>query len=139
MSPGRPPALEKLGVGPGDRVVLMLRNIPAFHVLDLATVFCGATPISIYNSSSPEQIAYLAGHCEAKVGVVEDDGFHERFLKVRDELPDLREIVDLAGVGAGALPTATAPSTSGRPPRSSSPRPWPRSSTPRAPPGRPRA
>jgi long-subunit acyl-CoA synthetase (AMP-forming) len=45
--------LRALGVGPGDRVVLMMRNIPEFHIVDLAVVFCGATPVSIYNSSPP--------------------------------------------------------------------------------------
>ena len=75
--------LRDLGVGPGDRVVLMIRNVAAFHMIDLAAVFCGATPISIYNSSSPDQIAYLAGHCAAKVAIVEDDGFAEGFEKAR--------------------------------------------------------
>jgi long-chain acyl-CoA synthetase len=87
--------LRALGVQPGDRVVLMLRNIPEFHWVDLAVLFCGATPVSIYNSSSPEQVAYLTGHSEAKVAVVEDEGFLERFLKVRDELPALQHIVVL--------------------------------------------
>jgi long-chain acyl-CoA synthetase len=87
--------LRDLGVGPGDRVVLMLRNIPEFHVVDLAVTVLGATPVSIYNSSSPEQIAYLAGHCEAVVAVVEDRGFLDRFLAVRDELPTLRHLVVL--------------------------------------------
>ena len=45
--------LRSIGVGPGDRVVIMMRNIPEFHVADLAAVFCGATPVSIYNSSAP--------------------------------------------------------------------------------------
>mgnify|MGYP000633825499 CR=1 FL=1 len=62
--------LAELGVGRGSRVVLMLRNIPEFHVLDMATYFCGGTAVSIYNSSSPDQIQYLAGHCDAVVGVV---------------------------------------------------------------------
>jgi long-chain acyl-CoA synthetase len=62
-------------------------------------MFCGATAISIYNSSSPEQIEYLAGHCKAKVAVVEDDGFAERFAKVRDHLPALVHIVNLADEG----------------------------------------
>ncbi len=88
--------LRAAGVGPGDRVVLMLRNVSDFHIVDMATVFCGATPISIYNSSSPDQIAYLVGHSEAKVAVVGDDGFFERFVKVREELPHLGEIVNLA-------------------------------------------
>ncbi|MEY2433300.1 MAG: long-chain acyl-CoA synthetase, partial [Acidimicrobiaceae bacterium] len=93
---GATAALRDLGVRPGDRVVLMMRNVAAFHMVDLAAVFCGATPISIYNSSSPEQIAYLAGHCEAKLAIVEDDGFAERFEKVRGQLNTLEQIVTVA-------------------------------------------
>ena len=91
--------LQQLGVGPGDRVVLMMRNVPDFHFIDIAVLFCGGTAISIYNSSSPEQIAYLVGHCSAKVALVEDDGFHERFLKVAEELPALEHVVNLASDG----------------------------------------
>ena len=91
--------LRSLGVGPADRVVLMMRNIPDFHFIDLAVAFLGATSISIYNSSSEEQVSYLAGHCKAKVAIVEDDGFAERFTKVRDELPALETIVNLAHDG----------------------------------------
>jgi long-chain acyl-CoA synthetase len=75
-------------------VVLMMRNVPAFHFIDLGVAALGATAISIYNSSSPEQVSYLTGHCKATVALVEDDGFEERFLKVRDELPALATIVN---------------------------------------------
>jgi len=54
--------LSAMGFGPGQRLVLMLRNRPEFHVLDMAAYFCGGTAVSIYNSSSPEQIAYLVDH-----------------------------------------------------------------------------
>jgi long-chain acyl-CoA synthetase len=87
--------LRSLGVGPGDRVVLMMRNIPEFHWLDLAVLFLGATPVSIYNSSAPDQVEYLVGHCGAKVAVVENEGFLDKFLKVRDQLPTLERIVVL--------------------------------------------
>ena len=85
--------LKAMGVRPGDRVVLMMRNRPEFHVADVAVLLCGATPISIYNSSAPEQVQYLVSHCEASVAIVEDAGYLERFLKVRSELPAIREIV----------------------------------------------
>ncbi len=85
--------LADLGVGKGDTVVLMMRNRPEFHALDLAALFLGATPVSIYNSSAPEQIDYLINDCKAKVAVIEDDGFLERFLKVRESLPTLEQIV----------------------------------------------
>ncbi|MGA9276847.1 AMP-binding protein, partial [Ilumatobacter sp.] len=42
-------ALKNLGVGKGDTVVLMMRNRQEFHAIDLAVLFCGATPVSIYN------------------------------------------------------------------------------------------
>jgi len=89
--------LRGLGVGPGDRVALMMRNIPEFHVIDLAVLACGATPVSIYNSSSTEQIAYLVGHSGARVAVVEDAGFAERFVAVRAQLPALEHLVVLSG------------------------------------------
>jgi long-chain acyl-CoA synthetase len=84
--------LQALGLQPGDRMVLMMRNIPEFHVLDLAASFCGATSISIYNSSSAEQVAYVAGHCQAKIGVVEDQGFLDRFSAARADLPELQQL-----------------------------------------------
>ncbi len=85
--------LAGLGVGKGDTVVLMLRNRPEFHALDLAVLFLGATPVSIYNSSAPEQIDYLVNDCRAKVAVVEGDAFLERFAKVRESLVTLETIV----------------------------------------------
>ena len=54
--------LQVVGVGAGDRVVMLIGNRPEFHVADVAVLLLGATPISIYNSSSPDQIRYLAGH-----------------------------------------------------------------------------
>ena len=87
--------LRGLGVGPGDRVVLMLRNRPEFHAIDLAVLFCGATPVSIYNSSAPEQVDYLVNHCGAKLAVVEDEGFRARFEAVRDRLATLETMVIL--------------------------------------------
>jgi long-chain acyl-CoA synthetase len=85
-------AYRELGIEPGQKIVLMMRNIPEFHVLDVAAYFCGATPVSIYNSSSPEQVEYLVNHSEAVLGIVEDIGFLERFLKVRSDLGSLEEL-----------------------------------------------
>ncbi len=90
-------SLKGLGVGPGDRVVLMMRNRPEFHIADVAVLLCGATAVSVYNSSAPEQVEYLVGHCKAKVAIVEDRDFLERFLKVRSELPLLEHIAIVDG------------------------------------------
>ena len=86
-------AFGRLGLGRGDRALLFLRNRPEFHAVDLAVLLAGGTPLSIYNSSAPEQVGYVAAHSEARIAVVDDIGFLERLLKVRDELPDLRAVV----------------------------------------------
>jgi len=91
--------LQALGVRRGDRVVLMFRNIPEFHFVDTAVTFCGATPVSIYNSSAPEQIAYLMGHCEASLAIVEDDGFLARVREAQPNLPSVRAVGTLRGSG----------------------------------------
>ncbi|HKP57887.1 MAG TPA: AMP-dependent synthetase/ligase [Polyangiales bacterium] len=84
--------LKALGFGPGQRLVLMLRNRPEFHVLDIAACFCGGTPVSIYNSSSAEQIEYLVGHCEATIAIADDAEFLARFRSVRAKLPTLKHL-----------------------------------------------
>lgn len=92
--------LRALGVGRGDRVVLMMRNRPEFHVADLATLFLGATPISIFNSSSEEQVTYLAGHSGARLAIVEDEGFLARFRTAGASLPNLRRKVVIEDPGS---------------------------------------
>ncbi len=85
-------ALTAMGVARGDRIVLMMRNTPEFHVIDTAALMIGATPISIYNSSAPDQVEYLVGHSGAVLGVAEDDSFLARFEPVREALPALRSL-----------------------------------------------
>jgi long-chain acyl-CoA synthetase len=94
-------ALRELGVVRGERVVLMMRNRPEFHVADVATLLLGATPVSIYNSSAPEQVCFLARHCDAVAGLVEDVGYLERMLAVRGELPRLEHLA-VVDPGSGA-------------------------------------
>lgn len=92
--------LAEAGLGPGDRMVMLIRNMPSFHIFDTAALFVGATPVSIYNSSSPDQIEYLANDASAKMAVVEDQGFYEAVSKVRQSIPTLEKVVvvDDAGV-----------------------------------------
>ena len=98
------------GVGPGDRVMLMMRNRAEFHIIDLAVLFCGATPISIYNSSSVEQVTYLVSHSKACLAIVEDAGYLATFGMARADMPDLRGVlvVDPDGTDVDAADTYAA-------------------------------
>src|SRR3712207_3178925 len=64
--------LASLGIGHGDTVGIMLTNRPEFFVADLAAMSRGAIPFSIYNTSAPEQIAYLFGNAANRVVITED-------------------------------------------------------------------
>jgi long-chain acyl-CoA synthetase len=98
------------GIAPGERVMLMMRNIPDFHWFDLGAQLVRATPVSIYNSSSPEEVQYLADHAEARIAIVENDGFLQRVLKVRGELPRLDHIFVL-NPPDGDLPDGVHPAS----------------------------
>ncbi|MDH4016886.1 MAG: AMP-dependent synthetase/ligase, partial [Actinomycetota bacterium] len=71
--------LAALGVSRGDTVGLMMTNRPEFSLVDTAALHLGATPFSIYNTSAPEQIAYLFGNAENRVVVCEEQ-FAPRIL-----------------------------------------------------------
>ncbi|MGW4325220.1 AMP-dependent synthetase/ligase [Nocardia sp. NPDC004573] len=63
--------LAGLGVGHGDTVGIMLTNRPEFNLVDTAALHLGATPFSIYNTSSPDQISHLFTNAGNKVVVTE--------------------------------------------------------------------
>jgi long-subunit acyl-CoA synthetase (AMP-forming) len=63
--------LAGLGVGRGDTVALMMLNRPEFHACDLGALHLGAVPFSIYNTSAPEQIAYLFENAGNEVVITE--------------------------------------------------------------------
>ena len=95
--------LARLGVTSGDTVALMLANRPEFAIADLAAVTLGATPYSIYATSSPDQIAYTVADAGSRVAIVEEV-FAGSFLAARAQLPQLDTVIVLEGTrGEGTI------------------------------------
>jgi long-chain acyl-CoA synthetase len=94
--------LAKLGVGRGETVALMFGNVPEFHLSDLAVTTVGATPFSIYQTYTPEQIRYVISDADARVAIVQPQ-FVANVLEARKELPDLEHVV----VAGGDAPQGT--------------------------------
>ena len=88
--------LAKLGAGRGDTVALMLSNRPEFHLCDLAAMMLGATPFSIYNTYSPEQIRYLLTDAEAKLLICEQQ-YLPQVLEAREGVPGLEHVIVIDG------------------------------------------
>jgi long-subunit acyl-CoA synthetase (AMP-forming) len=95
--------LAALGVGQGDTVALMLSNRIEFYPCDTAALHLGATPFSIYNTSSPEQIAYLFENAGNDV-VITERQFVDRIAATGGRAP--RTVVCVDGGGDGVLSLA---------------------------------
>lgn len=63
--------LKRRGVRRHDTVALMLTNRIEFHVVDSAVNLLGATTVSIYNTSSPDQVRYILRHSQARLLISE--------------------------------------------------------------------
>jgi long-chain acyl-CoA synthetase len=96
--------LAGLGVGRGDFVAIMATNRPEHVLADQGAVHAGATPTTFYFTLAGEQIAYVAGHCGAKVAVLEDRNMLKRWQELGDQLPALRHLVLLDGAEDGDGP-----------------------------------
>jgi len=89
--------LRALGLGPDEFAVIWSRNRPEASIADLAVMHAGGVPVFLYNTLAPDQAAYIAGHCEATVAIVENRDFLARLEAVRSRLPRLRKIVLIDG------------------------------------------
>jgi long-chain acyl-CoA synthetase len=64
-------ALAAAGLGRGQPLALMLSNRPEFHIIDAAAMHLGATPFSVYNTSSADQLAHIVGDSGCRIAVTE--------------------------------------------------------------------
>jgi long-chain acyl-CoA synthetase len=96
--------LEKLGIGRGDRVMLLSDNRPEWHMADLAVVDLGAVDTPVYGTLNPTQVAYQATDSGAKAAIVENADQMAKFLEVKNQCPELEHLIQIEGpTAAGVL------------------------------------
>jgi long-chain acyl-CoA synthetase len=88
--------LAKLGLRRGETIALLIGNRPEFHLCDLAAMMLGATPFSIYNTYTAEQIQYLVSDADAHMLMCEQK-FLPQVLEARKELPGLEHVIVVDG------------------------------------------
>ncbi len=86
-------ALVAAGVAAGDRVALMASNRIEHVVADLGAVHAAAVSMSVYNTLSPEQVAYVAGHATPTVVVLESADHLARWERALAESTSIRKVV----------------------------------------------
>jgi long-chain acyl-CoA synthetase len=89
-------ALLAHGVGKGDAVAVLSRTRLEWILLDWAIMSIGAVVVGLYPTSTATECAYILGHSEAVLAFTEDEAQREKLASVRAQLPQLRDIVDIA-------------------------------------------
>jgi len=84
--------MKALGVNKGDRVAIMLPNIPEFIVSYFAILKIGAVAVTINIMSTSHELLYLLDNCDAKVCITVPAAA-KRFTEIRERLPRFEHLI----------------------------------------------
>src|SRR5581483_8546940 len=93
-------ALLAHGVRKGDSVAVLSRTRLEWILLDWAIMSIGAVVVGLYPTNTASECAYVLAHSEAVLAFAEDEAQRAKLESIRGELPQLREIVDLAALAS---------------------------------------
>ncbi len=85
--------LADLGLGPGDKLILLSENRPEWTITDMAVLCAGAVTVPIYTSLMPEQIKYMINDSDARIVVCSNRDLWLKVEAIRGELPNVHHFV----------------------------------------------
>jgi len=93
-------------VVPGERVVILLQNVPEFVIAYFGTIAAGCVAVPVNYRLSPAEVGYILSDCSASLVVTSG----ERFGKVAGEegARGVRDWLLVDGGGEGSIPFAAA-------------------------------
>ncbi|MDE6497213.1 MAG: long-chain fatty acid--CoA ligase [Muribaculaceae bacterium] len=86
-------ALETLGIEPGDMLAVFSPNCPEILMTDFGSWANRAVPVSIYATSSPEQVSFIVRDASARMLFAGDQRQYDVARSVAAECPSLERIV----------------------------------------------
>lgn len=78
-------ALNALGVGRGDKVVLLLRNSVDYVIADIAIILAGACKVPLNDMLAANDVGYMINHADAKA-VISHTSFAPTINAIQSEL-----------------------------------------------------
>ncbi|TDR94882.1 acyl-CoA synthetase [Enterovirga rhinocerotis] len=94
--------LRSHGIGPGERVGILLPQAVETAVAHIGTYKAGSIAIPLFGLFGPEALAFRLADSGAKA-VVTDAAGAAKLATIRDEVPALRVVFSVDGAGDGAL------------------------------------
>lgn len=89
-------ALQARGIGPGDRVAVLLPNCPQFTIFYFGITALGAVCVPANPLLKPQELIYMWGDSDVKAAITATP-FLPNVLEAKDSLPTLKLIV---GIGS---------------------------------------
>jgi long-chain-fatty-acid--CoA ligase ACSBG len=90
-------AFIKLGLTSRGGVTILGFNSPEWFISHLGAIFANGISAGIYQTNNADACKYIAADCKANIAIVEDEKQLEKFLKIREDLPQLKAIVQYSG------------------------------------------
>ncbi len=85
--------LKELGLGKGDKIVILSENRPEWVMADMAHMCLGAVTVPIYTSLVPEQIKYIIQDSDAKAVIVSNKEQWQKIEAVKSALTKVRHFI----------------------------------------------
>ncbi len=86
-------ALQSWGIQRGDRVALVGENRWEWPVVDFAVLAIGAADVPLYQTLTPEQMAYILNNSGAKAIFMSTKDQFDKLLKVADQIKTVEHVV----------------------------------------------
>ena len=93
-------ALLALGLQKGDAVCILGFNRLEWCVMDMAAMMAGGMSAGIYQTNSPDEIAYILNHSGAPFIVCENAEYLDNVAKIAADCPGLKHIIMMDGAPA---------------------------------------
>ncbi|MGI9500513.1 MAG: AMP-binding protein, partial [Geminicoccaceae bacterium] len=86
----------QLGLNPGDRVALVMKNCPAYLELLVAGWYAGLTMVPVNAKLHPREFSYILEHSGARIGFV-TPGLTAMVAPLVDDIPTLEQVIEVSG------------------------------------------
>ena len=88
--------LRELGLGPGDKLIILSENRPEWVIVDFATLCRGALTVPIYTTLVPEQVCYIIDDSDAKIVVYSGPELGSKIEAVKDRLVKVKHYISFS-------------------------------------------
>jgi long-chain acyl-CoA synthetase len=85
--------LISLGFEPGDKLLIIGDNAPQRYYSELAAQSNHGASVGLHPDSSPSEIKYIGQNSQARFALVQDQEQVDKFLEIKDELPQLEKAI----------------------------------------------